>query len=45
MGRVKAEAKLLQPMTSLPSPFFIATFVDSFKEHREPLTRTLDPNP
>jgi len=35
VGRVKAEAKLLQPMTSLPSPFFIATFVDSFKEHRE----------
>jgi len=35
VGRVKAEAKLLQPMTSLPSPFFIATFIDSFKEHRE----------
>ena len=31
VGRLKAEAKLQSPMTSLPSPFFIATFVDSFK--------------
>jgi len=37
VGRVKAEAKLKEPMHLLPSPFFISTFVDSFKEHREVL--------
>ena len=35
VASAKAEQRLKVPMRCLPSPFFISTFVDSFKPHRE----------
>jgi len=34
-----AATRLQEPMHCLPSPFFISTFIDSFKAHRERLNR------
>jgi import receptor subunit TOM70 len=31
----RAEARLAQPMHTLPSPSFISTFIDSFRSHRQ----------
>lgn len=43
IAQEKAEKRLQEPMCCLPSPFFISTFVDSFRDHREQLARSRAP--
>ena len=40
IAAAKAELQLKKPMRCLPSPSFIATFVDSFRDHRQLLQAT-----
>ena len=42
LGQRKAEARIKTPMTQLPSDFFIGTFVDSFRCHRERVAAAAD---
>jgi len=39
VATLKAQERLQEPMTSLPSATFISTFIDSFKSHRDLLAR------
>jgi len=40
VAAAKTKKRLEEPMRCLPSPYFIATFVDSFQAHRERLSKT-----